>query len=278
MRSWSVSLAVVAAALAAPRVACGEQLPLASYTTSDGLASDRVQCILSDSHGFLWIGTEDGISRFDGLRFSNLAVTDLPGGDVRAILESRDGTYWAATDRGLAHWNPSLPQTKQAPRVAALHIAVGTPSDSVRALVEDRSGALWAGTADGLFRVEPRGKDWRIERMQLPFAERSGGVRINGLKDDPGGAPWVAAEAGPDRRVSEASFERIGGRDRPPAGVRSLLLARDGSLWAGQYEGLLELKSDERGGLATARRFDRISGLAGDHVAALVETSDGKIW
>ena len=69
-------LALAAAiALAAPR-ASAEQLPLKSYTTADGLPSDRVHCILSDSRGFLWMGTEDGLSRFDGYGFRNIGTAD----------------------------------------------------------------------------------------------------------------------------------------------------------------------------------------------------------
>ncbi len=89
------------------RSACAEQLPLKIYTAAGGLASDRIRCILSDSHGFLWFGTEDGISRFDGYGFTNDTLSDgLRGAGVRSIVESRDGTYWVATNRGIVHSDP----------------------------------------------------------------------------------------------------------------------------------------------------------------------------
>jgi ligand-binding sensor domain-containing protein len=45
-------------------------LPVSSYTSADGLLSSAVTCIASDSHGFIWLGTRDGLSRFDGYRFT----------------------------------------------------------------------------------------------------------------------------------------------------------------------------------------------------------------
>jgi len=74
------------------RGAAAERLALKSYTTVDGLSSDRINCILRDSQGFLWFGTWDGISRFDGYHFVNI-VQGLPGPSVNALLETRDGTY-----------------------------------------------------------------------------------------------------------------------------------------------------------------------------------------
>jgi ligand-binding sensor domain-containing protein len=94
MQHWRESLLFSVLLPFSIRPAPAEQLPLKIYTTADGLSSDRIHCILSDSHGFLWFGTEDGISRFDGYGFVNLTGREgLPGTDVYAIVEGRDGTY-----------------------------------------------------------------------------------------------------------------------------------------------------------------------------------------
>lgn len=68
------------------------------YTTEDGLAHDSVNQIVRDSRGFLWFCTSEGLSRFDGRRFTNFTQDDgLPHRNVLAFLEMRDGTYLVGT-------------------------------------------------------------------------------------------------------------------------------------------------------------------------------------
>src|SRR5882762_9957804 len=80
-----------------------EQLPLRGYTISDGLAHDQIGRIKQDSRGFLWLCTADGLSRFDGYRFTNYGTHEgLSLARVNDLLETRDGVYWIATNgRGI---------------------------------------------------------------------------------------------------------------------------------------------------------------------------------
>ena len=80
-----------------------ERVPFRTYTASDGLAHDRVRCVLADSRGFLWFCTVDGLSRFDGRRFINYGPEHgLPHPSVEEIVEAGPGVYWVATPGGLA--------------------------------------------------------------------------------------------------------------------------------------------------------------------------------
>src|SRR5438477_1252681 len=89
----------------------GAQLPLRHYTTADGLANNTVLSIASDSRGFLWFATAEGLSRFDGYGFANQTTsTGLPHGSVRQVLIDRHGNYWLATS-GLVRFRPDLPQS-----------------------------------------------------------------------------------------------------------------------------------------------------------------------
>src|SRR5690242_8738431 len=79
-----------------------ETLAIRSYTVVDGLAHDHVSHIYRDSHDFLWMCTDDGLSRFDGRRFVNYTTADgLPHIHVNDIIETRTGDYWVATDGGV---------------------------------------------------------------------------------------------------------------------------------------------------------------------------------
>ena len=74
-----------------------EKLPLRRYTTADGLAGNRVQWILSDSLGFLWFATTEGLSRFDGYEFKSFTPEQgLPGSYVTQIIETRAGSESSA--------------------------------------------------------------------------------------------------------------------------------------------------------------------------------------
>lgn len=263
------------------RSAGAEQLPLKIYSTADGLASDRIHCILSDSHGFLWFGTEDGISRFDGYGFTNLTGRDgVPGTDVYSIVEVRDGTYWAATNAGIFHWDPAREKPGRRASTDVIHVPAGRPADDVRALLEDPSGGLWVATHGGLYRLEKLGGAWSLRRSLLESRERPETSLVNALCEDPDGNLWVGTEGGLFRRSPGGSVDRIGGRDGSPQAVRCLLRERGGSLWVGSHgEGLFEVRRAGKTGEVTVRgAFSHEHGLAGNHVTSLFETSDGKIW
>src|SRR5215470_2463138 len=87
-----------------------ERLPIKTYTTVDGLASNAINRIVRDSRGFLWFCTSNGLSRFDGYAFTNFGTEQgLPHPYVTALLETRDGGYWVATGAGLVRFDPKAP-------------------------------------------------------------------------------------------------------------------------------------------------------------------------
>ena len=208
--------------------AAAEQLPLKTYTTADGLASDLVQCILSDSHGYLWFGTADGISRFDGYGFTNLSVADgLPGANVHAIIEARDGTYWAATNAGVFHWDPARSRIGSHDPSNSVHVDAGGRGDDVRALLEDPAGGMWVGTLTGLYRLDRAGSGWKVRRSSSSDPRRSPSLRG---KNPPRSVRRMPSEPDYQQRLGVRHQRRHRGPDaggrlalRPPRrGVRHL--------------------------------------------------------
>src|SRR5262245_2881470 len=75
--------------------ASGQRLPIKAYTTTDGLGHNEVRQIVRDSLGLLWFCTADGLSRFDGARFTNYNTEDgLPSPSINHFLETRAGARW----------------------------------------------------------------------------------------------------------------------------------------------------------------------------------------
>src|SRR5262245_55037456 len=130
-------------------VASAERLPVKSYTTEDGLAHNRVGNILLDSIGFLWFCTADGLSRFDGSRFSSYSLEEgLPTTTINFLLETRSGAYWVATNGGgVARLNSingsrSLPRPVLQARFTAYQVGNTPGTNRVNVLLEDGRGII----------------------------------------------------------------------------------------------------------------------------------------
>ena len=88
MRWWTILMVLSAV----PSLLRGESLPVRAYTTADGLAADRIDCIVPDSRGFLWFCTPEGLSRFDGYHFISYGTQEgLPSRTISTVIETRAG-------------------------------------------------------------------------------------------------------------------------------------------------------------------------------------------
>src|SRR5215475_4013342 len=141
-----------------------ELLPIKIYTTADGLADDRINRIVQDSHGVLWFCTAEGLSHFDGYKFTNYTKANgMPNDFVTDLLEARDGTCLVGTEGGLLQFHP-----KGSPLFTPMDDPL-LASENINRLLEDRAGIIWCGTDSGLYRLERTGDEWRSQRVNLGF-------------------------------------------------------------------------------------------------------------
>src|SRR5687768_13195086 len=182
--TFRVVVHAVAALVFLASTANAETLPLKSYTTSDGLAHDRVNRIVRDSRGFLWFCTSEGLSRFDGYEFKNYTEDDgLPHRAVMDFLETRSGELWIATSNGLVFFDPrGTPVSRSGVSggddarrgsmfnvIRPASLKHPNPVWMVRDLVEDRHGTLWIATNDGLYKLDA-GEGALPQRFDIPDA------------------------------------------------------------------------------------------------------------
>ena len=109
-----------------------------AWKTGDGFSKGIIYTIAQTPDGYLWLGTEFGLFRFDGVRavpWQPPAGEHLPSGPIRRLLAARDGTLWIGTSKGLASWNKG--KLTHHPELAGRQ---------VDALLEDREGTTWVGT------------------------------------------------------------------------------------------------------------------------------------
>src|SRR5947209_9828763 len=143
--------------------AFGQQLPIRWYTVRDGLAFSDVLALFQDSRGYLWVGTFDGLSRFDGSFHAADGIQDgLPNPVVNAIAEDGRGRVWVATNGGGV---ARLVDEPAAGKFRSFHISAEHGADVVNALVFDGSDRLWCVTEAGLYRADTPGEPRVFERL-----------------------------------------------------------------------------------------------------------------
>lgn len=229
-----------------------------NLTTSDGLIDNYIQSLYEDSQGQIWIGTTRGLSRYDGLSFSN--YTPLAGIEtsIESIIQDSTGTMWFGTDSGLfCMKNDSLH-----------HFSTDQPweFDAVYDLALDDTGKIWGGTDHGLLQASD---------YQAFTTTESGGLPsnlINAIEFDDQGRLWVAVYGQGVFIRNNDSFERV--RDVESSVVFSMTQVGN-SMWLGTLdEGIFEV--DLRS-LAVSKH-DVDSGLPNNQVRALEGDEWGNVW
>ncbi len=277
-----------------------------SWTSDQGLPQNSVQAIAQTPDGFLWLATQEGLARFDGVDFEvHSAATDpaFSVNNVQSLLVSADGTLWVGTEGGGVVRRTPL-------GFEALEIPENARSRSVRCLAEAPAGTLWVGTAGGLLRVagdrleevvpserlqksgvnaivpDGRGGLWlgtygrgifhfRDGTLEpAPFQDRLPSQRIYTLRAGEGGELWIGTEGGGLCRWDGRELHRFTASEGLPSRmVYALLPTPDGSLWVGTYgEGLFRYRNG---------RFESLSsrqGLSNDVVLSLFLDREGNLW
>lgn len=265
--------------LLAPAFMQAEQLPVRTYTTVDGLARNAVTKIVLDSHGFLWFGTTEGLSRFDGYSFTTYGVDQgLPNRQVNDLLETTTGVLWVSTFGGLCRFNPSA----TGPRFTIYHPGESKEAKEVTALYEDRAHRLWCGTRAGLYRAEhSTDKQLTFKFIDLGLPNETTNDRtIFAITQDRHDAVWASAAHRLYRILSDRRIELYDTRHGLPFNmINDILEDREGRLWISTREGLCRLVNQpDPGRSVVARRYSTTDGLAADWVQLLVESTAGKLW
>jgi len=256
-----------------------------------GLSQDVITTIFQDRYGFIWIGTQEGLNRFDGRDFEIFRRDpDVPGSlsndSIWALYEDADGVMWIGTDGGgLNRYDPHTNAFEH-----FLHDPENPQSLSgncVRTVTGDGSGGLWIGTVEsGLNHLDPRTGIWKCFRHDKKDVTSLSNDRIRCLYRDRSGRLWIGTDGGGINKLKDdgSGFLRLMHDNRHPASlcnnfVRSIIEDLKGQIWIGTYEGGLD-RLDPASGLCTHFRHDpNDSGSLSDNVIrAVYEGRDGIIW
>lgn len=147
-------------------LAKAERLPFMNYTVADGLAHGSVLSIYQDHKGFLWFGTFEGLSLFDGYAFVNYGERDgLPTSFINDIAEDRQGRLWVATNGGgVARLVDQTVEPNQQ-KFVSYQIRGQTKANNVNRILFDSNDFLWCLTDYGLYRADMRNEQLRFETI-----------------------------------------------------------------------------------------------------------------
>jgi ligand-binding sensor domain-containing protein/signal transduction histidine kinase len=228
------------------------------WQNQQGLPEAAIRSIEQTSDGYLWLGTDRGLVRFDGVRFSTpgeLAATPLATASIRQLAEDAQHGLWIATE------GAGLFRLREG-ELTQFSAKNGLPSDEVSCVLDGRQGEIWACTSQGLARISGS----KVQPLDT-------GTGFQAACQAPDGGLWAGGEGNLLHLYDGSGSRRQLIHSLPPfAGVQALLCARDGSLWIGSTEGLVHR------GNGKETRFSKETGLPSNSVLSLYQGPDGTIW
>ena len=213
---------------------CSTRYSLTSWGPGDGLRSGGVSALAQDAAGYLWLGTETGLVRFDGVRFAPWTAfgeSQLPDVPIRTLCAAKDGSLWVGFgfSRGVSRLQDG--------QVLNYTVRDGIPPADVSVVVEDHRAAIWAGTSLGLFRFSddkwsrwPEGRGLPQGPVSTAFVDANGqlfvGTSFGIFRMTREQERFEQVEI-LDSSVSAVDFSRAFGGDI----VRALAADQSGGLW-----------------------------------------------
>ncbi len=230
------------------------------WQTEDGLPQNYVQAITQTRDGYLWLATQEGLVRFDGIKFTVFDKSNTPQireNNIQALAVDSKGSLWVGTEGGglvrLHDGKFSLYTTED-----------GLAHNIVDSIYEDRAGNLWIGTEGGLNKF--------VDERFITYTIQNGLAddTVLAVCEDRAGNLWIGTEGGLSK-FSDGTFStfKTGMGDDV---VRAICTDRAGNLWLGTRSGLSLLK-DGRFINYTSR-----DGLASDSILSVAEDREGNLW
>ncbi len=246
------------------------QYILDTWDNEDGLPQNTINTVIRTRDGYLWLGTEEGLVRFDGLRFEvydKRKVEQLLNNNIITLYQDRRGDLWFGTHGGgltrLEYGDPGkgtfYTYTEKE----------GLANNRVRCILEDAEGNLWIGTDNGLSRMK-NGKF-------TTYTTQNGlsGDRIICLLEDRLGTLWIGTYGGGPNSFSDGLFTSYASQtDLPENVVLSAHEDREGNLWFGTQGGLFRM-------YMKTGNFDKYTtrdGLTNNNVKTIYDDRDGNLW
>lgn len=286
----------------AAAVSYGQYVPFRfeKFGIDNGLSNQIVTCTLRDGAGYLWVGTENGLNRFDGYGFKHFLPdqnnkASLQDGSITTLFEDGKGNLWVGTKTGGLHLFDRRTETFSVFRHDPKN-ENGLSDNRIYRIYEDKDGSLWIGTPGGLDKAvwegdKPEAIRFTSFKNDPNNPESLSNNRVGAIVRDAVGNLWIGTKQGLNRMISEnpARFERFAHDKNKPDSlpddeVYSLLSDKEGNLWIGMWGGGLakinasDLSKPQPSFAGFPYDKKTQTGLEYDIVVNLTEDSRGNIW
>ena len=286
-----------------------QQLPVKQFSVVDGLAENSVTQICADSRGFMWFPTLDGLSRFDGYKFTTYSEKHgLPGNYVTGIFEEKRGIYWVATFSGLVRVNFDSPLDADGKLdLEIIDLNKTVKIDQIVQIYRNGKDQILAATNLGLFRVtENSPGKFNVKKISLDFkGQTEKNIVIKSVVADEADNLWIGTNVGLLRRKKDESVQLLDLEAEviPAAVAGNSIRDKSGLLWFCSLRGIYvikphagseplrkikrrkgEIKLPENAGEYTHFTYedgiaaDMTAGHKPDTVFDVFQTSAGEIW
>ncbi|MCU0427120.1 MAG: ATP-binding protein [Candidatus Kapabacteria bacterium] len=248
------------------------------WQTEQGLPQNSAYTLCQTRDGYLWIGTAEGLARYDGVRFTVFDKTTTPAltsNWISSLAEGKDGRLWIGTRLGVVCLHKGVFRNYSSEGIF--------PSTLVRALLLDRTGGLWVGTnGSGLHylgtesqtSVQPQTSQDSSIKASIRQGGLANGVVLS-LTQGADGAIWAGTQTSGLYRLQNGTVTRYGlQQGLPNVVVRTLLADRNGrTIWLGANDGLYCLQNDR------VTRFIGKNALIGNtSIQCLLHDRMGTLW
>ncbi len=260
-------LAFVGVACALDRGKSMSQYAHRIWGQEEGLFQPTIYSILQTRDGFLWLGTQDSLIRFDGVHFREFAEGNSPlrGSLIRALVEDDAGNLWAGS------LGSGILRIAHDGAVQHYSIANGLPSNAVFCLVPDKKGAIWACTTEGLVHIE----NGHLHVLSKTDGLSSNRIRTACVASD--GTLWLAGlDSGLSHWTGSRSVPFSSPQLAPDSTITALECSAPHNLWVGTAHGLVHV--GQFSGKSTNRLYTTADGLPDNEISALTQSPDGTVW
>ena len=258
-------------------------------TVRDGISHNRINCILQDSKGLMWFGTQEGLNRYDGYQVTVYLhqpgdLNSLYDNIIRALFEDRQGVLWIGTDGGLNkyHW--------QSDRFTGYQNDPDDPnslsSNEIRVIYEDKAGELWIGTkTGGLNRFDPQKKQFVRFQNNPHDPDSLSDNFVTSIVEDRNGVLWIGTWGGlnkydgPGNRFVRFRFNPNNPYSLSSDSVNIVYQDNSGRLWIGTEDSGLNRFNPLKEQFIHYRKSREIpNSLTSDTIYAIFEDREGMLW
>jgi len=233
-----------------------------SYSKLQGLRHDQVRALIEDNLGNLWLGTDDGLTRFDGKYFSHYTTEQgLNNNLILSLIQDSKGNIWFGTFRGGVTRYDGM-------NLTTFSVESGLPSDIVNSIFEDNTGKIWFGTGGGVSVYD--GKYITTYTKDQGLA----GNDIRAINQDASGKIWIASNGGGLSVFDGKSFTSYSEKEGF-ANNFTAALYRDkaGNIWIGATNAGV-IKYDGTSFI----HYTKQTGLGSNSIRTILEDNSGNMW